>query len=152
MRPVIKPGAVFGLPSQFEGRARDFFCYSVTSLPLAAAGNQNPTFSVQNDSDFVALGLSGIARDPAAPATRFLDPAITIQILDQGAGRNLFSQPLDWASIVGDAEDIPYWPEAKIINRASTVTVQLASLEAAGGQDYNVRLAVVGFKVFVQGG
>jgi hypothetical protein len=137
------------LPPAVRANEKDLFAYSIPPvLPLAAAGAAAPTFAVQADSDFLAVAINGIARDPADPTVVFQVPAITLQIFDQGAGRNLFDRAQDWAAIVGTAQLPGFFPYPKLIDRSSTVRVDLASLVPAAGQDYDVRLSLVGFKIF----
>lgn len=136
------------LPPQLLRHERDFFAYAVEALPLNAATVVTATFAVQNDSDFLAVCLTGTARDTADPTTVFASPAITLQITDSGSGRNLFNRAVDWNNAIGPATLPFYLPYPKYIGRASTVTFTFTNLAAAGGQDYNVRLNVSGFKIF----
>lgn len=134
------------LPPALMDRERDYFGYSVTELNLAAAAVATPTFAVQNDSDFLITAICGTARNPAAPTVVFATPAITLQVDDAGAGRNLFNQAVDWRNLCGSAELAFVLPYPKLINRASTVTVTLTNLDAA--QAYDVRVTFHGFKIF----
>ena len=134
------------LPPRLMKRARDFFSYNVEILPLAAATTDQATFAVQNDSDFLAVSIVGTARDPAAPGTMFANPGITMQIEDSGSGRTLFNRVVDWAQFVGTAALPGFLPYPKVIGRSSTVTFTFANLTAA--QDYDIRVAVAGFKIF----
>jgi len=134
------------LPRGMMDRARDFFGYAVQQLPLAVNAIATPTFSVNTDADFLAVALSGVARDPAAPTTVFAAPAITMQVTLQGASRNLYSQAVDWYAVVGTAQEPAYMPYPKLIARGSTVTLTFTNLDAV--QAYNVRLVVLGFKIF----
>ena len=134
------------LPAKMMSRARDFFGYAVQQLPLAVNALATPTFSVDTDADFLAVALAGTARDPNDPTTVFAAPAITLMITLMGASRNLYSQAVDWHSIVGTGQFPAYLPYPKLISRASTVSVFFQNLDAA--QPYNVRLVVLGFKIF----
>lgn len=134
------------LPPKLKNRARDFFGYQVTSLNLLAGAAAQANFAVQNDSDFLAVALVGTCRDPANPETLFAAPALTIQIEDSGSGRFLFNQQIDWAQIVGTSQLPAYLPYPKIIPRASVVTWTFTSI--AGAQAYDIRAAVLGFKIF----
>ena len=92
------------LPQGLQGKARDFFCYGITQTPIAAGGAVAPSFTIDSDSAFLLTAINGTARDPAAPTVRFLAPALTLEILSQGAGRLLANQPLHWDTWVGDAQ------------------------------------------------
>lgn len=134
------------LPARLKHRARDFFAYQVQVLPLAAAGVGAGTFAVQNDSDFLAVSVVGHVTDPADEATVYANPAITLQVEDSGSGRQLFSQVMHWNQVVGTATLPGFLPYPKIFGRASTVTWNFQNLDAA--DDYNVRVAFMGFKIF----
>ncbi len=134
------------LPPELREKARDYFVYAVDFLPLTADSADSDTISIQNDSDFLIVAATAIARDPADPATRFADPPITARIEDTGSGRNLENRAIDWASYFGDAELPFYLPYPKLIDRASTITTTLTNLDAA--QDFDVRVAYHGFKIF----
>jgi hypothetical protein len=125
--------------------AMEGFWASVTALPLAAGGAAGPTFTI-GDSDFLLTKITGAARDPAAPSNLFVAPAITIDIRDQGAGRNLFDRPQDWVAIVGDGRESEDLPVPYMVQQNSVVTVNLANLDPA--QAYNARLSFWGVKIF----
>jgi len=136
------------LPPSLRGRARQYFGYVANVLPLAAAGTGTATVAIQNDSDFLLVAVTGSARDPAAPTTRFLAPAITLQINDSGSGRNLWAQPVDWITVVGTAELPCYLPFPYLVEKSGEFTITQQSLSLAGGQAYNTRLTLHGFKIF----
>lgn len=140
------------LPAGLQDRERDFFGYNVNALnigPVGAGGagpTATPTFAVQGDSFFLLTGISGTARDPAAPTVRFAAPAITLQINDGGSGRNLFNQEVHWDTMVGDAQLPAFLPYPKLIKPASTVSWTFTNLDAA--QLYDLRVVALGFKIF----
>ena len=135
------------IPERLRGNDRDLFGYPVNALALPAAGGVlNPTFTIQGDADFQCLVLNGTARDPAAPGTLFLNPPIMLEIHDGGSGRNLFSQPADWNTIVGDAQNPGELAYPKFFKRKGTVRVTV--INNALLQAYDVRLTFIGFKIF----
>jgi len=133
-----------------EQRKRTIEYYSAAfrpSLALAAGATDDPTFTV-GDADFVCTDITGTARDPANPTVVFLGPAITLMINDEGSGRNLFNRAQDWHSKVGSGERPYRLPMPFLIKQTSVVTVTLVNIDLAGGQAYDIRLAVGGFKIF----
>jgi len=128
-------------------RTIEYSSYSVFALPLAAALGASPTFTV-GDADFVITDLTGAAWDPANPTVLFQTPAITVQLHDDGSGRDLFNRPQHWAGRIGNARDPYVLPMPFLIKQTSVVTIPLASLALAGGQAYNVGVFVGGFKIF----
>lgn len=134
------------LPDKLKGRDRDFFGYRVESLPLAAAGVATPTMTIEGDSEFLAVSIVGVARDPAAVTTVFAFPAITLNIYESGTGRNFFSGPVDWGCRVGTALQPAFLPYPKLLKRTAILTWTFTNLDAA--QAYDIRLILEGFKIF----
>jgi len=128
-------------------RAIEYYSAEVNVQPLAAAATADPTFTV-GDADFLITDITGVARDPANPTVVFLGPAITIQINDEGSGRNLFNRPHDWFARIGVATDPYMLPWPFMVKQTSTVTVSFASIAGAGGQAYNAQVCLGGFKIF----
>lgn len=131
-------------------RAKTIEYYSADfrfSPGLAAGATDDPTFTI-GDADFVFTDITGSARDPANPTVLFLAPAITVQINDEGSGRNLFNRPQDWHSRVGSAERAYILPMPFMVKQTSVVTATLVNIALAGGQAYDVRLTIGGFKIF----
>jgi hypothetical protein len=139
------PSYVSFLPPHLRKRAKEGFNYSAQAIPLAALGTVVVTVAIQNDSDFLWVDLTGIARDPAAVQTVFPNPAITIQVNDSGSGRNVFQQPLDWGAVVGTAELPGDFSYPYLAEMGGTLTVTFQNL---GAQAYDVRCALRGIKVF----
>lgn len=141
------PSYVQFLPKHLRQNAKEGFFYFSSAIPLAGVAGTvvNDQVAIQNDSDFLWVSLTGIARDPAALQTVFPNPAVTIQINDSGSGRNVFQQAHDWGAVVGDAQlpgdfEYPYFA-----NRGGTLTVTYTQLDT---QAYDIRLALRGIKVF----
>lgn len=135
------------LPARYAKRAKDFFAYGIDFTPLAAGGTDSDTFSVQQDSDFLLVGLTARVNEDGSPNTPTDDPGITIQIRDTGSGRSLFGRSLALRTIVGTGELPTYLPWPKFINRGSVVTAELNNLVA--GTAFDVRLSFLGFKIFM---
>lgn len=144
--PIALPEGFEGLAPEYWRLAKDYFLFDVDFLPLAAGTTVTRSFTVENDADWLMRAITGTARDPNAVTTVFLTPAITIQIQSTGSGRNAFNRATDWRNVVGIAQDVYTLPLSKWFNANSTVDITLANLSAA--QDYDVRLAFHGFKMF----
>lgn len=136
------------IPPHLKNRDRDFFGYTTQVLPLGvgAAGIQTPTLTIEGDSEFLAVAINGIARDPAAVTTVFAMPAITFTIFESGTGRNFFSGPVDWGCRVGTALQPGFMPYPKLLKRTAVLTFTFQNLDAV--QTYDIRLVLEGFKIF----
>lgn len=137
------------IPRELRKYKKDFFAYSVESLGLAAGGAATPNFAVQNDSDFLATHVVGIALNANNVTVAFVNPAVTLEIRDGGSGRLLFNRAFHWNMVVGTAQRPFPLPYPKFIKRASQVDVTFTNLTAgATAQPYDIRVAFHGFKVF----
>jgi hypothetical protein len=128
---------------------RDFFTYVVNFNPGPAAGlPASTTIQVQADSDFELQKLAffaDIALAAVTESTRVL-PLVTIQLTDQGSGRQIFSLPVPIPAIMGDGR-IPFiLPTTKIFVANSAIGVDIANYSSA--TTYNIRIALIGAKIF----
>jgi hypothetical protein len=127
---------------------RDFFVYAVNFLSLTAGSARSTSIQIQADSDFELQKLSVFADILAAQqtaSTRVL-PLVTIQITDTGTGRQLFNQPVAVPALFGDGQ-IPFiLPTTKVFSRNASVTFDVVNF--AAGTDYNLRLNLIGSKIF----
>jgi len=133
------------LPAEWKERAKDFFTYSVSFVPIVAGGNATAAFNTQNDSSFVMVGLVATARGIGAGQPVITDRALLVQLTDSGSGRNLQDSPADFENLFGTAQLPSFLPAPKFLKPSTTFTVELTSLLAA---DANVRINFLGFKVF----
>lgn len=139
------PSYVAFLPPHLRKRAKEGFDYFAAAIPLAAAGTVVVTVAIQNDSDFLWVDLTGVARDPAAVQTVFPNPAVTVQVNDSGSGRNVFQQPQDWGAVVGTAQLPGEFAYPYLAEMGGTLTVTFQNL---GAQAYDIRCALRGIKIF----
>lgn len=123
----------------------DPFTYVAEFLPLASLAQVNFDNNIQNDSDFLLVSVSAVVTDATGQAIVAFFPA-TISWLDQGAGRQLQSRPEHVSNVFGTAQLPYYLPVPKLIDRGSTFTTQLTSLDTANAR--NVRISYHGFKLF----
>jgi hypothetical protein len=127
---------------------RDFFSYTITFAALAAAVSADGQIQIQADSDFELQKWTYFADIAAAVQTessRVL-PLVTLQVTDQGVGRQMFSAAAAIPAIMGDGR-IPFiLPTTKVFNAKSTVLFTVANFSAA--TTYNLRLVLLGAKIF----
>lgn len=136
---------------QAPQRRRDFFVYPLnfTGGNAVVAGTAaQGAIQIQADSDFELTKFTmfadiGLANE--TESSRVL-PLVTIQITDTGTGRALFSSPVPIPAIMGDGR-IPFiLPVPKIFSANASVAVQVANF--SGATDYNLRLCLIGAKIF----
>lgn len=150
MPPVIPPTAPAGVPrSQF---VEDFFVYNVNYADIAPGDTQQGNIQIQADSAFkwTAAAMQADTDEAAyTEATRPL-PLCTLQIVDTGSGRQLFFNPLPIETIFGSG-GLPFiLPVPRIFMARSNISLTLTNFDAA--VTYNVRLQLIGTKVFQYGG
>lgn len=127
----------------------DYFVYSIDFTNLDAGQSDNGQIQIQADSDFKwvsAIYYITIADAVFTAETRPM-PNITVQITDSGSGRQLFNQPVPVPSVFGQGV-LPYMlPIPRIFKARSSIAFAIANFDAAQ-DDYNLRLALVGTKIF----
>lgn len=143
------PFALRGSPAQ---QRRDFFVYDIDFLAIAAAGGTaTGQIQIQADADFELQKLthfSDVAAAAQTEATRVL-PLVTVQITDTGTGRQMFNAPVPIPAMFGDGR-IPFiLPTTKVFSRNASVSFVLSNYSAATA--YNVRLQLIGAKIFTYG-
>lgn len=129
----------------------DFFVYDLDIAALAAGGVNNANIQMQADSDFklVKLGMmADIAAAAQTESSRVL-PLCTLQLVDSGSGRQLFSAPVALGAIFGDGR-LPFILPVPRIFKART-NIQLALTNYSAATTYNLRLALIGSKIFQLG-
>lgn len=130
---------------------RDFFVYNVNALAVAPGATALGAIQIQADSDFELQKLtqfSDIAAAGQTAAGRVL-PLVTIQVTDTGTGRTLFSAPVPIPGIFGDGT-IPFILQtSKVFTKNSALQIALTNYDAAN--TYNVRLQLIGSKIFQYG-
>jgi hypothetical protein len=148
--PAGAPVAPVG-PQPVSNKRRDFFAYTITFANLLAGASAQGSLQLQSDSEFELTKLTmfaDIAADPETAATRVL-PLVTLQMRDSGTARNLFSAPVPIPAIFGDGQ-IPFiLPVPKLFSPNASISFEVSNFAAA--TDYNLRLLLVGAKVFAYG-
>lgn len=127
---------------------RDFFIYATPSITIAAGASASTTIQVQADASFELQKLAmfaDIALAAQTESTRVL-PLVTIQMTDQGSGRQVFSVPVSIPSIFGDGR-IPFiLPTTKLFVANSAIQLDFVNYSAATA--YNLRIDLIGTKIF----
>lgn len=134
----------------FEAQyVEDYFVYSVNFADVDSGESADGNIQIQADSDF--KWISGayyctIADAVFTAETRPM-PNITVQITDSGSGRQLFSNPVPIPSVFGIGI-LPYMlPIPRIFKARSSIAFAVANFDAAQ-DNYNIRLALIGTKIF----
>lgn len=127
---------------------RDFFIYGTASVATLAGGTGTATIQVQADAAFEVQKLAffaDIAGAAQTESTRVL-PLVTVQITDQGSGRQLFSVAVPIPAMMGDGR-IPFiLPTTKVFSANSAIGVDFVNYSAATA--YNLRVLLIGSKIF----
>lgn len=128
--------------------AEDFFVYNVNFLAIGGATTQQANIQVQADSAFKWTGATFQADIGAAVYTESSRPIplCALQMTDTGSGRQLFLNPVPVEALFGNGQ-LPFiLPIPRIFMPNSVIQLSLNNLSAA--TTYNVRLQLVGIKVF----
>jgi len=136
----------------------EFFTYSANfsnANLTAAGGTETQTIQIQNDSDFVIVAahyMADIAAAAQLDGTRVI-PLCTV-LMTNGATNRLLSamasstaanQGIPVPAFFGGREPL-YLPKPLVLPRNSTFQIQVWNYDAAVA--YNLRLSLVGYKVF----
>lgn len=148
--PVAGPIATVNAPKvQY---IEDFFIYELDVDDIVPGGIFNGNVQIQADSDFKLVKLALIADIAGAgqtAATRII-PLCTMQLVDSGSGRQLFSLPVPLGAIFGDGQ-LPFiLPVPRIFKARSNIAVTITNYSAA--EEYEIKMALIGNKIFQMGG
>lgn len=142
-----------------SGCTLDPFFYHIDYLPAILSVNTTGQFTVQSDAAFLIMATSYIVTSADNAGVATLQPfgsgvdasfsPFLITQMDQGAGRNLQSLPIEIDSIFGLGREPYCWPVPKILDQNSTYSVTVQNLSATSR---NLRLTFHGAKVFGQVG
>lgn len=127
---------------------RDFFIYGTQSITIAALAAGAATIQVEADAAFEVQKLAffaDIALAAQTDSTRVL-PLITVQIVDQGSGRQMFNVPMPIPAMMGDGNFPFILPTSKIFSANSAIGLTFLNFSAA--TTYNLRVALIGSKIF----
>lgn len=139
--------AMYGdlIPEWVRNRAKDFFSLAFEALALTANATTQKTVSVQNDADYLIVGVNASLWNAGAITKPTTNP-VKFLITDTGAGRQFMNTGIMFDDLVGTGQLPGYWPYPKLVARASTIQIDCANL--APGTQYDLRFAFMGFKIF----
>lgn len=124
------------------------FDYVMEWLPLTAgAANSKDQFAVDASLGFVLGGINMAAVIAGAEGTEVSFVPATIQ-LGINSGDMWSSDPVHLTTIVGNGRDTCWMPAARYLAPSTTVSATMASLLAAGGNNFNIRLRFIGWHVY----
>ncbi len=129
----------------------DFFVYEVDFAALAVGANQNGNIQIQADADFKLIKLAQFSDIAGAVETESsaVLPLATLQIVDSGSGRQLFFLPAPIPSLFGTGR-LPFiMPIPRIFKARSNIAFAVTNFSNA--TTYNIRLSLIGTKIFQQG-
>lgn len=127
----------------------DFAIYEVDSGSIAPGVTNNVNLTIQQDSAFKwmkAAYFADLAGAAVTESTKIV-PLATIQILDAGSGRNLFSNPVPIASAFGTGELPLILPIPRRFKPFSQINFTFANFSNATTYT-NIRLSLIGTKIF----
>lgn len=129
------------LPASQRNRSKVFAGYAMEWNPIqGSAASINASFTIDSQTDFVALTVIGNATDQSAPPVN--DGNLTALLNLKVADRLIFDKPVAWTAFVGaNANQFPL-PFPLWCSKASTVTGILTNLNTANRV---VRLTFYGF-------
>jgi len=127
---------------------KDFFIYGANFLAVGAGLTQTVLLNIQADSDFEVQKLcfaSDLNAAAQTDATRTV-PKCSLIILDTGSGRQMMNQAIDLTTFFGDGQNPFILPTPKTFRANTSVSLALTNYSAA--EIYNVRLSLIGVKIF----
>lgn len=127
---------------------KDFYVYEEDFSALSSGATALGSINIQADSDFVVQKLTYFAYVSATTqeADVRVIPLVTIQITDSGSGRNLMEAPVPISNIMGTGE-LPFiLPQPKLFLARTTISVSVNNFSTSVA--YNLRLSLIGYKVF----
>lgn len=127
--------------------SRDFFIFSAEFLPLGASASATVRISIQADSHFELIELTGDVKTADTVETVVADPSITLLILDEGSGRQLFDRAQIWSNLIGTAQRPFILPQPKTFRANSTIAITATELS---GNARRVRISLIGYKLFAE--
>jgi len=132
---------------------KDVYTYASTVIDIPFSETRDDSINIQADADFIIHKLTMFAIDRALPtlsqqtdATRII-PNVTVQLTDQGSGRQLFNQPVHIGSIFGTGS-LPFiLPAPRRIASNSVLALNYENLSTT--VSYDIYLSFVGLKYYV---
>lgn len=132
------------LPPQYRWTRKNFFSYVTEFLPLTASLTITNSISIQGDSDFIITFATAVVTDTTNLIQLAFVPQL-VQLTDAASGTALFSQPVHFMNVYGDAMNPGIFANPQVMRAATTLQVAHQNLEAT---NRNVRVAFNGFRSY----
>lgn len=118
------------LPANQRNRSKVYAAYAMEWNPIqGGAASINASFTVDSQTDFVAISVTANVSDQSAPPVQ--DNSFTALLNLKVADRLLFDKPLSWNAFVGTAFNPFPLPFPLWCSKASTITGILTNLNTA---------------------
>jgi hypothetical protein len=141
---MIRPNPFLGLlPAKLWKKTKDYFGYIAEFLPATNAVTTPAAVTISGDAAFLLMEINRTVYDVTNTIVK-ADAPFTLQVIDS-QNRNLFQIPAALDNISGTGTAQGYMPFYKLYDPGTTLTLNLTNLTATS---YNVRLALLGIKVF----
>ncbi len=125
---------------------KSYYIYELEVLALVSGATATDSFNIEANSDFIwtkGMYFADIAAGIQTDGTRVI-PLVSIQLIDTGSGRQIFSNPIPISSVFGTGK-FPYLlPLPYRFARNATLQGTFTNFDAAA--TYNIRLAFGGYR------
>lgn len=135
------------------GEVRRFFMiYNTPAIAsiAAATGTATNTINFAQDSSFVwikSVFFCDLAGAAVTSGARII-PLVNLQITEQGSGQSYFDSPTPLQSLAGDSGSLPFiLPAPQLIAPNTTLVFSWSNYSAATAYA-NLRLQMIGWKVY----
>ena len=127
----------------------DFFVYSASLGNLAPAAQANVNLQIQADAIFewVMATCYGNLHGATPPFTDAALLPVSVQLIDSGSGRQLFSGAIPITSFAGTGKQPFILPVSRFFRARSNIQITATNFDAASTYD-NLFLNFIGRKLF----
>lgn len=133
------------LPPDKRGRSKQFYAYQAVFNTILAGATTPVTTSIDNDSDFLVMGINAIATD-TAQTVRLAFMPFTIQLQYTGAGSTFFQIADHLENVAGDGQEPGQLFYPFLVPGGASLVTTLANLDNTNARV--VRLSFPGVKVY----
>jgi hypothetical protein len=133
------------VPQEMRGRQKQFYSYQAVFNTIAAGATTPVTTSIDNDSDFLVMGINRVVTDTTQLVELAFAPFL-IQLQYTGAGSTFFQTPDHIENVAGTAQ-LPgqlFYPF--LVPGGATLVTTLQNLDGVNARI--VRLSFPGVKFF----
>lgn len=133
------------VPAEMRGRQKQFYAYEAVFNTLAAGATTPVTTSIDNDSDFLFLGINRVVTDSTQLIALAFAPML-IQLQYTGAGSTFFQTADHLENVAGTAQLPGTLVFPFVVPGGATLTTTLTNLDAVNARV--VRLSFPGVKFY----